>query len=514
MKKKIYIEFILLILLGFFSSLSLPPFNYVIINFFTFSLFYILLVRLSFTSENKKIFFIYGWLFGFGYFASNLYWISLSLTFDENFKFLIPLAVVLVPAFLALFYGLISYLFVTFRQKKNLSSFFLFSLIFGTIEFLRGSILTGFPWNLIAYSFSNHLEILNITSIIGTYGFNLFCISLFTSPSIFILRDDKKEIFICILFLLITLSFYVFGMQKLEKFNKINVNKHEYKIRVISSKISIDRFYNDIEPVSVIEDLIKISSPQKNERTIFIWPEGILPEISKNQLKEYKWLFENDFNENHILAIGINDIIKQDQVKKYFNSFTIYDHNLEIINSYNKVNLVPFGEFLPFEKILRRIGFKNITNNYQSYSSGEKRDIIEISKFNFSIKILPLICYEIIYSGNIFKDRNFDFIVNISEDGWFGQSTGPQQHFVHSIYRAIESGKYVLRSANNGIAAIVNPLGVVEKKVDLNNTGYVDFIESKKINPTIFSKYGNKIFVSIILLYISLIFSFNRIRNE
>ena len=514
MKKKIYIEFILLILLGFFSSLSLPPFNYVIINFFTFSLFYILLVRLSLTSENKKIFFIYGWLFGFGYFVSNLYWISLSLTFDENFKFLIPLAVVLIPAFLAIFYGIISYLFVTFRQKKNLSSFFLFSLIFGTIEFLRGSIFTGFPWNLIAYSFSNHIEILNITSIIGTYGFNLFCISLFTSPSIFILRDDKKEILICILFLLITLSFYVFGMQKLEKFNDLEADKYEYKIRVVSSKISINRFYNEIEPISAIEDLIKISSPQKNQKTIFIWPEGILPEISKDQLQEYNWLFENKFTDNHILAIGVNDIIKQDQVKKYFNSFSIYDHKLEIINSYNKVNLVPFGEFLPFEKIFRRIGLKNITNNYQSYSSGEKRNIIEINKFNFSIKLLPLICYEIIYSGKIFTNSNFDYIVNISEDGWFGKSIGPEQHLTHSIFRAIESGKYVLRSANNGTTAIINPLGVIEQKVDINKSGYIDLIESRKIETTLFAKFGNKIFGFIILLYIFLIFSFKKLRNE
>tara|TARA_B100001057_G_scaffold41418_1_gene37130 strand:- start:90 stop:1634 length:1545 start_codon:yes stop_codon:yes gene_type:complete len=514
LRKKFYIEFIVLILLGLFSSLSLPPYNYILINFVTFSLFYILLTRLSLTIKNKKISFLYGWLFGFGYFASNLYWISLSLTFDENFKFLIPISLIIVPAFLALFYGLISYLFVILKTKKNLSSFFLFSLIFGTIEFLRGSIFTGFPWNLIAYSFSNYIEILNITSIIGTYSFNLFCISLFTSPSIFILRDDKKEILTCILFLLITLSFYVFGSQKLEKFNNTEADKHDYIIRVIGSKISIDRFYDDIDPVSVIKDLIRISSPQDNEKTIFIWPEGILPVISKNELQEYKWLFENKFNENHILAIGINATTKQDQVMRYFNSFTIYDHNLEIIDSYNKVNLVPFGEFLPFEKILRQIGLKNITNNYQSYSSGNKRDIIEINKFNFSMKLLPLICYEIIYSGNIFEDRNFDFIVNISEDGWFGQSIGPQQHFVHSIYRAIESGKYVLRSANNGIAAIINPLGVVEKQVDLNNTGYVDLIESKKIIPTIFSKYGNKIFVLIILLYISLIFSFNRIRHE
>ena len=514
MKKKVYIEIIILILLGFFSSLSLPPFNYILINFLTFSLFYILLIKLFEVSKNKKLFFLYGWLFGLGYFTSNLYWISLSLTFDESFKFLIPLSIVLVPAFLALFYGLASFLFLILKPKKNLSSFFLFSLIFGIIEFIRGTILTGFPWNLIAYSFSNHIEILNITSIIGTYGFNLFCISLFTSTSFLILRDSKKEIIVCISFLIITLSFYFFGSQRLEKFNDIEANNLNYKIRLVSSNVSIDRFYKDIDPISVINELIKISSPKYNEKMIFIWPEGILPDVSKNQLKEYKFLFENEFNENHSLSIGINEIKKDGQITKYFNSFTIYDHNLEILNSYNKVNLVPFGEFLPFEKILSLIGLKTITNNYQSYSRGKKRDVLEVNKVNFSVRLLPLICYEIIYTGNIFNDRNFDFIVNISEDGWFGKSIGPYQHFAHSIYRAIESGKYVLRSANNGITAIVNPLGVIEEKIGLNQSGFVDLSKTKKIEPTIFSKYGNKIFVLIILLYIFLIFSINKIKYE
>ena len=514
MKKKIYIESFILIFLGSLSSLSLPPFNYFFINFLTFSFFYIILIRIFEACKNKKLFFLYGWLFGLGYFTSNLYWISISLTFEESFKFLIPLTVILVPAFLALFYGLVSFLFLILKPKKNLSSFFLFSLIFGTIEYIRGTILTGFPWNLIAYSFSNHIEILGITSIIGTYSFNLFCISLFASTSFLIFRDNKKEIIVSILFLIITISFYFFGSQRLEKFNNTEAKNLNYKIRVISSNVSIDRFYKDIDPTSVINDLIKISSPQNDENTIFIWPEGILPNISKDQLKEYKFLFENEFNENHILSIGINEIKKEDQVIKYFNSFTIYDHNLEISNSYNKVNLVPFGEFLPFEKILGVMGLKTITNNYQSYSRGEKRNIIELNKDNFSVRLLPLICYEIIYTGNIFNNRDFDFIINISEDGWFGQSIGPHQHFVHSIYRAIESGKYVLRSANNGIAAIVNPLGVVEKQIDLNQSGFIDLFETKKVEPTIFSKYGNKIFVIIILMYIFLIFSFNRFRNE
>jgi len=514
LNKKFYIELIFLFFLGCTTSLSLSPFNYLIINFFTFSLFFIFLVKKSETYNNKKIFLLYGWLFGFGYFVSNLYWISISLTFDESFKFLIPLTIILVPGFLALFYALIAFLFVIFKTKKILSSFFLFSLIFGLIEFLRGSILTGFPWNLIAYSFSNHLEILNITSIIGTYSFNLFCISLFVSPSVFILRDNRKDIGVCIAFLIATIFFFVYGSQNIEKFKKAEMSKYDYKIRIVGSNISIDRFYNNIDPISAIEDLIEISSPKKNEKIFFVWPEGILPGISQEQLIEYNWLFKDKFNENHLLAIGINSKLKENQTTKYFNSFSIYDHNLNLINSYNKINLVPFGEFLPFEKIFINIGLKTITNNYQSYSKGTKRNIIDINESNFSLKILPLICYEIIYSGKIFENNNFDFIVNISEDGWFGQSIGPKQHFVHSIFRAVESGKYVLRSANNGITAIINPLGVVEKQLDLNKSGYVDFDQSRTIDPTPFSKYGNKIFGLIILLYIFLIFSFNKIKNE
>ena len=130
------------------------------------------------------------------------------------------------------------------------------------------------------------------------------------------------------------------------------------------------------------------------------------------------------------------------------------------------------------------------------------------------LKFLPLICYEIIYSGRIFDNPDFDFIINISEDGWFGQSIGPKQHFIHSVYRAIESGKYVLRSSNNGISAIINPIGDIEKKVNFNETGYIDFSEFKKVQPTVFSKFGNKIFGLIILLYIFLFFSINRINNE
>tara|TARA_B100001057_G_scaffold408702_1_gene423061 strand:+ start:1841 stop:3337 length:1497 start_codon:yes stop_codon:yes gene_type:complete len=496
------------------TSLSLPPFNYFIINFFTFSLFFLFLIKRSNQEKDKKCFFLYGWLFGFGYFLTNLYWITISLTFDQNFKFLIPVTLILIPAFMSIFYGLISYFFLILKPKKIISSFFVFSLIFGILEFLRGTVLTGFPWNLIVYSFSNQIEILAITSITGTYGFNLFCISLFVSPAIFILSKSKKGIAICLFFILMMTFFYIFGLSYHKKFNALAEENYSYKIRAIGSNISLDRFYNNINPESVIKDLIKISDPNPDEKTIFVWPEGILPHISQEELNEYKWLFNKKFNKNHILIIGTNSKSLKEGSIKYFNSFSVFDNELYLLNNYNKINLVPFGEFLPFEKMLSFIGLKSLTNNYQPFTSGDRRDVVEIEQQNFSLKILPLICYEIIYSGKLFEQKDFDLIVNISEDGWFGQSIGPKQHFTHSLFRAIESGKYVVRSSNNGIAAVINPIGSIEQSVGFTQSGYVDLEKVRKIQPTIFLNYGNKIFGLLILLYIFLIFSFNKIKNE
>ena len=514
MNKKFYFEITFLFILGVITSLSLPPFNLFIINFLTFTFYFLFLIKKSNKHKNKKLFFLYGWIFGFSYFIASLYWISISLSFDQSFKLLIPLSVFLIPAFLGIFYGLISSIFIILKPRKIISSFLTFCLIFGIMEFARGSILTGFPWNLIAYSFSNQLEILSINSVIGIYGFNLFCISLFTAPAILILSKSKKNVLIFSFFLIMSISFYIYGLFYEKKFYEAENNTYDFKVRVIGSNISLEKFYSEVDPAKVIQDLIKISNPVNDEKIIFVWPEGIIPDVFQDELIVYKKLFNENFNENHILILGINSKLTNNNHNDYFNTLSIYDSEINLINSYNKINLVPFGEFLPFENILKKLGLRPITNNYQSFSRGLKREIIELKFNKSSLKILPLICYEIIYSGKLFDNSNFDLIINISEDGWFGQSIGPKQHFIHSIFRAIESGKYVVRSSNNGIAAVVNPLGNIEQKVDFGISGYIDFKESRKIQPTIFSKYGNKVFGLKILLYIFLFFSFNRINNE
>ena len=515
MKKKFITELLLLFILGGLTSLSLPPLNLFIINFFSLSIFFGILFKNLSKKIEKKIFFFYGWFFGFGYFLSSLYWITISLSFDKNFSFLIPLALIFIPSFLALFYGSITLIFHLFNPKNILSAFFSFSVFFGIVEFIRGTILTGFPWNLIIYSFSKNLNFLSILSLIGTYSLNLIAISLFTAPAIYILRKSKKEIAVCIFLLLLPIIFFAHGNFQKKQFEKKELEKLPYTIRIIGSNISLERFNNKIETEEVINELISLSSPKLNKKIFFIWPEGIIPDTYQNEMFLYADIFNKSFDENHLIGLGITKNQLENDKYKFYNSFSVFDNKLNLIKSYSKIKLVPFGEFLPFEKILNRIGLKTITNNLGSFTRGNKRDVIEINNdFPKKLKFLPLICYEIIYSGNLTKNTNFDFIINISEDGWFGESIGPKQHFTHSIYRAIETGKYILRSSNNGIAAIINPIGKIEKYIEFGNSGYIDFEEKRDLNKTIFSTHGNKIFMILILLYIFLIFSFNRIRNE
>ena len=512
--KKKFVNFFYIISLGILSSYSLSPYNYFIINFITFPLLFIFLLNKKKNHLDNKSFFKYGWYFGFGYFISNLYWIAISLTFDQTLKFFIPLAIILVPAFLAIFYGLVTYLFSIFFSQNNISSFFIFSVLFGIIEFIRSFIFTGFPWNLISFSFSNNLYFIQILSIIGTYSFNLVCISLFTVPALLFLRNSKKEIVISFFFILISIGFIIFGSLKNSEFNSLEAVKNPYKIRSLSPNIALSRFYSKTDELSVINELIKLSKPEKKNPIIFVWPEGIIPDSHLREMSIYKDLFLNNFGDDDLIIMGLNSFENKNDKNLYFNSMAVFDNELNLIHHYRKNNLVPFGEFIPFENILSLIGLKTITNQYQSFTPGTTRKPFNLKNDKINVILLPLICYEIIYSGKLTDDKNFNYIINISEDGWFGNSIGPKQHFVHSIFRSIESGKYIIRSANNGISAIINPMGIVEEEVKFGSTGYIDFSKSKSIKPTIFLLHGNKIFLILILLYIFIIFAFNRLTNE
>ena len=174
----------------------------------------------------------------------------------------------------------------------------------------------------------------------------------------------------------------------------------------------------------------------------------------------------------------------------------IVDNDLKIITSYNKRKLVPFGEFLPFETALNKFGLKKITEGHGSFLKGNTNSSLIFEKLN----ILPLICYEIIFPDLIQKsDTNINLIVNISEDGWFGNSIGPDQHFAKAILRAIENNTFLLRSTNRGVSAIIDNKGNIIKKMNRNEAGNIEFevplVKSNKIK-------NDLIFFTLLITYL------------
>ncbi len=489
--------------LGLFTSFSLPPYNFLIINFITFP---ILLLFVISNFKKKWTSFNIGWIFGFGYFISNLYWITNSLTFDVTFKPLVPFALIIIPLFLGLFYGFVTFVCSFFKLEKNFFTILIFATIFALIEFIRGFILSGFPWNLIVYSWTNYLNSLQILSFIGTYSFNLISITIFLLPLvIFFNKSLKFKLIIFIFLVVILLSNHFYGHQKIKNDEKLYTQLKDFKIKVISPKISIERFFQNNNERIIIEELIELSNPDISHNTIFIFPEGALAGVNLNQLKSFKEIFSKRYSEEHIIIMGVNTKKIINNSSKIYNSMVILDNKLNLISEYNKINLVPFGEFLPFEKFIKKFGLKKISYGYESFSAGNDRQLISLDDKNFNF--IPLICYEIIYSGKVnLKSDKTNFIINISEDGWFGDSVGPHQHFSHTIFRAIEEGKNIIRSTNNGISAYIDSNGITISKLESTKRGVIEINKYKKFNETLFSKFGNKIFFYILLFYIIVIF--------
>ena len=358
MNKKInqHIYYYLLpLLLGGITSFSFPPYNFVLINFLTFPILLFILIEAQKKLNPSWLNFKIGWLFGIGYFLSNIYWIVYSLTFEDNFKPFIPFALILIPSFLGLFYGFITLIVSRFKLKKNLSSILIFSIIFAIVEFIRGYILGGFPWNLIAYSWTNYLNSLQILSTIGTYSFNLISITIFLFPLLIVFEKKIKfKIFLLIFIISILICNNYYGLQKIKKDERFYDEFQDFKIKIISPKISIDRFFEYNNEGIIIEELIELSNPNTSQKTIFVFPEGALAGVNLNRLKNFKEIFSNKFSDKHTIVMGINTEKTVNNSLKTYNSMVILDNNLNLINEYNKIKLVPFGEFLPFEKFFKK----------------------------------------------------------------------------------------------------------------------------------------------------------------
>ncbi len=449
---------------GALMVLALPPWNLWPFLFIGFSLFYILLSSLN----TKRTVFACSWLFGFGYFVFGLSWIANALLVEGNpFLWVWPFAIVGLPALLAFFPALACLSALRYSSLKTIAGFLAFTAALSFSEWLRGHIFTGFPWNLYGYSWTDTLPMIQITAIGGSYFLTL--LSIFWGGSLGFLAvwnvpKRKKLFFLCIIITTLSAN-YLYGSWRLSQ-NPV-AYRDNLSVHLVQPNIEQKDKWDPRKREGNLSTLLQLS--QKTEETagptVIIWPETALSYHTlshRDSMAAIQSTLSSYNNTAYLMTGALQRRTGTDGETEYANSLMTFDQDMTISNSYDKSHLVPFGEYIPLQKWLP---LKPIVQ-FNGFTQGNGPQTIEKESIG---PYTPLICYEILFPGHII-DRHAvrpEWIVNVTNDAWYGDSAGPYQHFAMTKFRAIEEGIPIVRSANTGISGIFDSLGRITYKTTL-----------------------------------------------
>ncbi len=507
---------LLMIFAGVLAAFSAPPFFILPLLFIALPLWIWALDGAEKGKGLSAIFgaaFFIGWFFGLGYFVVSLHWIGAAFFVDGGWIIiLMPLAIFALSAILALFWGFASALAHLF-WSDNFWRVLSFSLFLSLFELLRGFLFTGFPFNLLGYSLTLSDELAQITSLIGIYGTSFIAIFLASLPALIWPRENSlfpQGATILALIIISLGGLFFFGQYRI---NNINLSERlDIKLRLVQPAIDQSQKWQANNQTLIMEKLFALSQKKLSENsagisgvTYVIWPEAAIPFF----LSDYPSYLAQI---GSILPIGKSLItgaprkqFGENSENQSYNSILVINSAGEIISSYDKNHLVPFAEYLPFENFFSRFGIKQFVPGNEGWSAGRIRKLI---KSPGAPSFLPLICYEAIFSGQLGDEvKNADFILNLTNDAWFDGSIGLRQHFYHARIRAIEEGRTLIRVANSGITAMIDPLGRISASLKEREAAILDVTPFAPLKSTIFSQYGYRpfyLFLAILLVIIIL----------
>jgi apolipoprotein N-acyltransferase len=440
-----------------------------------------------------------GWWFGFGYFLAGLYWVGNALLVDAaTFGWLWPIAVAGLPAGLAIFFAL-GFLIARLIWTRDASRILSLAAALTISEWLRGHVLTGFPWNTLGYAFSNTLALAQSASLIGLWGLTFLSVAILASPAVLI--DEKNAgrrlWFAPVLGLSVLALMGIYGTIRLVREPTRLVEA--VKLRIMQPNLPQDTKFNYGARAEVMRKYLALSDravgPQSSglrDATVLIWPESAFPFFLAREADAMAQI-ANLLPQGTVLITGAvrppDSSPPGQPVTRAYNSIYVIDHDGSILSIYDKLHLVPFGEFLPFQSALEKLGFTQLTKVQGGFIPGTRRRPIELPR---TPRMLPLICYEVVFPGDIVShDERPAWIVNVTNDGWFGNSAGPYQHLQQARLRAIEEGLPIVRAANTGISAVIDPLGRMVARLDLGTEGVLDATLPAAIGPTVYGRLGD-----------------------
>ena len=486
----------LALLAGVVAALAHPPFGILpgLIG-------YPLLMLLSERSTTTRGAFWMGWLSGFGYFFIGCWWVAEAFTVDPAQAWMAPFAASLLPAGLGLFWGAACALYRRFGPS-GVARVLLFAALFCLFEWLRGHVLTGFPWNPAGATWAAGSAGSQFAAVAGVYGLSVVTVAAVAAFGP-LAGPGRREARIGAAFVggLVLVGLIVFGSVRL---SSARLALTDTLVRIVQADVAQESKWTPEAYQGIVDRYVNLTArPASALPDVIVWPEGALPASANSVFAAgapEADAIARAVSPGQTLLIGLarGEPGTAGGPDRYFNSlFALHDEGgrgLRVAGVYDKYRLVPFGEYLPLGGLMNALGVRSLVHMPADFSAGARPSPIALPN---APTVQPLICYESLYPG--FTPGGTErprWIVNVSNDAWFGRTSGPLQHLNLASYRAIETGLPVVRATPTGVSAMIDPWGrvVQDQRLEPGESGVIDARLPEPAMPTLYGRFGDLVF--------------------
>jgi apolipoprotein N-acyltransferase len=445
-----------------------------------------------------------GFWFGFGFFLAGLYWVAEAFLVEPwRHGWLIPFVMTALPAGMALFFTAAGALAIA-MWRPGAARVFALAFAFGLAEYARGHVLTGLPWNLIGYGLLANGPLMQLASLFGVYAFSVMAVLLFAAPAAIWSAETGPSKATAVLAAILVVALGLGALWGERRLATAAFDKTGVRLRIVQADIDQANKWRPENSAEIFQEYLDLTDAEGlDDVDLVIWPETALPFFLADT-SEALTAIGDALPQGTSLLVGAGRVVDKWSMsgeltsEHVYNSLLLIDDQGRVRASYDKIHLVPFGEYLPFQDFLESLGFMQLTGVRGGFSAGTGPRFFAIPG---APPASPLICYEIIFPDDV-TDPSMrpGWLLNITNDAWFGSSAGPYQHFHQAQVRAVEQGLPVVRAANTGISAVIDPWGRVLAEIGLGEKGLIDAALPKVGPPTLFVRLGNALELLVLAL--------------
>ncbi|MBF0680527.1 MAG: apolipoprotein N-acyltransferase [Devosia sp.] len=493
-------RFLLLLVAGAVAGLSVPPFFILPALFLTMPIWVWALDGAERRKGWRRVFgpaFTIGFAFGWGYFTVAFHWLGAAFFVDGGwFLAAMPPAILALAALIALFWGLASALAHLTWSHGGARIVGLASWL-AVAEFARGHVFTGFPFDLLGYALTGSEEMMQLASVIGVYGLTFLAPLMAMTPALIWPADDRPmgqrlaPLFVVLLVLSAQLGY---GWNRMT--GTVSTERQDVAMRLVQPLVYEHSDFGNVDPVALIDRLLMLSDMRMDptdqglaDITHLVWPESSVP-FFLSTYPDALARIARTLPEGATLLAGVPrqpyEMRPGMPASAPYNSVVAINSDGEVISSYDKSHLVPFGEYLPFQEFFSRFGLKQFVPGADGWAHGDRRR--RLMGLPGAPAALILVCYEILFSGDLGDTAGAQYLLNVTNDAWFDGSVGPAQHAHHARLRAVEEGMSLVRAANSGLTFVTDPIGRITAQLAPQQMAALDARPHQKLPTTIFAQ--------------------------